>query len=113
MRRLEKELGIHRYRSRNITIRFRGKIEDYGYCWGDKKDVFIYIRKSDDFDEMMATLAHEMVHAKQYILGDLVDGYLWKGEDYTDCAYKHQPWEQEAEFMEMELFEKHGKATFE
>lgn len=56
---------------------------------------------------MMATLAHEMVHAKQFAYGEMRDRYikrrmvtLWKGEDYSHLKYWDQPWEIEAYGLE-------------
>lgn len=76
---LEKDLGINRYYSRLIQIRFRKDLDDcLGLCWGTEKFVYIDIWKSGDMNQMMQTLAHEMVHAKQFIKKELVDGYMYK-----------------------------------
>ena len=38
-----------------------------GYCYGDKESVTIELTKEDD--DMYQTLAHEMVHCKQFLEG--------------------------------------------
>jgi hypothetical protein len=56
---------------------------------------------------MMQTLAHEMVHAKQYIRGEL-NGYnqSWKGRKPRNYKYENAPWEKEAYGREEELYQK-------
>lgn len=67
----------------------------------------------DDKDYLFETLAHELVHVKQYIKGELKQtsrGTIWKGEEQipllalcetlgvqlTEDMYKAQPHEEEA-----------------
>jgi hypothetical protein len=56
---------------------------------------------------MMQTLAHEMVHAKQYLRGELC-GYSmsWKGKKPRNYKYENAPWEREAYKLEAELYSK-------
>lgn len=65
-----------------------------------------------DVEMMLLTLAHELVHLKQYatnelrsrvIAGQLVD--IWKGKRYRNLKYNDQPWEIEALQKEQDLFE--------
>jgi len=61
-----------------------------------------------DFEEKMQTLAHELVHAKQYILGQLLNG-KWKGQpisNYFHLPYRNYPWEEEAYGLEESLYKK-------
>ena len=107
---LEKDLGISRYYSRLIQIRFRKDLDDcLGLCWGTEKLVYIDIWKSGDMNQMMTTLAHEMVHAKQFIKKELVDGWMYKGRNYSACDYETQPWEISAYAQEEKLFKKNWK----
>ena len=64
--------------------------------------------------ETLCTLAHEMVHVKQYAKGELRDlmskdnMVVWQGErrfisNDTEEAYLSQPWEQEAFGLEKKL----------
>lgn len=60
-------------------------------------------RMSDE--ELMLTVAHEMVHIKQDVRGQKRERYdrltgtqqtYWLGEDHSKTPYKKQPWEKEA-----------------
>jgi hypothetical protein len=73
----------------------------------DKPREFV-IELSDDQTgkELMMTIAHEMVHVKQYAYGELNEEMTkWKGQKV--CArtieYDDQPWEIEAETRAEEL----------
>ena len=71
---------------------------------------------------MMTTVAHELVHVKQYVLGDLdaesfapsAGEVLWKGDELNTnhMDYWDYPWEIEAHGRETGLFiqwaRKHG-----
>ena len=60
----------------------------------------------------MRNLAHELVHAKQFIKGELHPTLnKWKKykKDYTKTPYLKQPWEKEAYKLEEELFNKYWK----
>ena len=49
--------------------------------------------------EFLATLAHEMVHVKQYCKKELQEidtATFWYGKDHSHLAYEDQPWEKEA-----------------
>jgi hypothetical protein len=59
--------------------------------------------------EMATTLAHEMVHVKQYVYGETNEKLTrWKGErvDSDTIDYWVQPWEIEAHGYEAGLFTK-------
>lgn len=80
-----------------VDIKFVTEIEngDYGYCVGDDEFVDIVIAKNVNgapvpFSEMMITLAHELVHAKQF-------------------AYGQTSSEDECNKIEKVLFERHWK----
>jgi hypothetical protein len=70
----------------------------------------------DDADHILQTLAHEMVHVKQFARGELRDLMSekdlvnWKGKRYkasndNDKEYRNYPWEIEAYSLEKELYE--------
>lgn len=63
------------------------------------RDVFIYIQSTLNLGEMARVLAHEMVHAKQHLLGQLTHKTkngkcqtFWMGK-LNKNAYLDQPWE--------------------
>ena len=57
----------------------------------------------------MTWLAHEIVHLKQFVRGELFDYAVgqkvqWKSKTYrTSLAYNKQPWEREAYRLEEPL----------
>lgn len=81
-----------------------------GLTLGLAGDFFIYLQSSMNLCDLLRTLAHEMVHVKQLIRGQLQHKYqrgkvnaYWCGrknsKDYLD-----QPWEVEAFSKEILLF---------
>ena len=77
----------------------------WGYCNGDTHDIDIDINRTISFEDQMQTLAHEMVHAKQFLRKEL-DGNLWKKRNYDNVEYDDQPWEKEANRLEERLYKK-------
>jgi len=57
------------------------------------------------FGNWLTTLAHEMVHLKQYLRKE-IDWNLsaWKGKDYDNSDYWDAPWEIEARKFQTKLF---------
>ena len=104
---LSKELKINKLRNREIIIRFKNVMDDdaWGYCIGDLYDIEIQINRTITFEDQMQTLAHEMVHAKQFLRGEL-DGNLWKKRNYDHIKYEDQPWEKEANKLEKKLYKR-------
>ena len=94
----------------NVVTRCDG--ENSALCWGDKDGAEIEIaRESFDvkftLDEMMLNLAHELVHAKQFIKGELHPSLnKWKRLDFTNVPYSRTPWEKEAYLLEDKLVNK-------
>lgn len=82
----------------------------------------INLRNKRDDDDLVKTLAHEMVHVKQHAKNELQSGIMvaargglkmhskWKGEIWKpgrrQDAYYDSPWEIEAYGMEVGLFAK-------
>ena len=105
-------------RKRNIEIRIRlvkdmlEKESVYGECYdldSSPNNRYYTIRldyAADDVYTIISTLAHEMVHIKQFARGELRmlnAGYCakWKGEKYLDgIEYDSCPWEFEANTLE-------------
>lgn len=80
-----------------VEVRFVTAIEGdiYGYAVGDDEFVDVVIAKTVfgdkvPFKEQLVTLAHELVHAKQF-------------------AYNQESTEHECDTLEEKLFEKHWK----
>ena len=102
---LQKELNIHRLRSKWVTVKFVKSVDgNMGDCIGDTDEVDIRIDKTMSWDDQMITLAHEMVHAEQMLRGKLADGMRWRNRNYEKCRYEYQPWEVSAHLLEDKLF---------
>lgn len=102
-------LNIHRFTARYVNIKFKSVLEDEadGLCIGDDTEAFVSIgTKNKSFMRQMQALAHEMVHARQFLRKELTceGGFVWKGKDSSDIKYKDQPWEKEAYELERDLF---------
>lgn len=113
-------LGISQYLQSKITIFLHIENKEFGYqgmCWWfddpvRPKEYKIQVLKNNK-KEMFSTLAHEMVHVKQYVTGqlrDLVsqkDLVVWEGVRKTAIisgeGYESQPWEAEAYGLEEKL----------
>ena len=103
-----KALNIHRL-GRALTITFQSVLDNdaQGLCEGDKDCADISIaRKGQTFLVQMQALAHEMVHARPFLRGQVSsDGvWKWKGRNADNYSYTNQPWEKEAYRLERELF---------
>lgn len=109
-----KKLGIAE--DINIFVWTKKRIKDaMGYCSKvDDKNYIIAIQTKVELgeDDPLATLAHEMVHVKQYASGELIDTKthcLWKGEQHIEYPvdadeYFFSPWEVEAFGMQVGLY---------
>lgn len=89
----------------------------HGFCsWEDNnikpREFTIELNKNLSGIELIKTIAHEMVHLKQFVKGELKERYkpshhhIWYGDiiDVGDDNFYDVPWEVEARDMEQELF---------
>jgi hypothetical protein len=107
--RLMDALKIHRFTARLVKVEFRTELDGQaqGLCEGDKIHAYIQIgKRGQTFLQQMQALAHEMVHARQFLRGQLsAEGaWKWKGRNADNYEYNNQPWEKEAYRLERELF---------
>jgi len=92
-----------------VTIDFS---EDFsegqcGFADYDEDEYVVYLNPVLNFEQLVRTLFHELVHIHQYMVGKLshVGGQsVWYGQKY-DCDYEDLPWEVEAFKLEEKLFE--------
>ena len=102
---------------RHIELRIRKRdlgtwhgfvsIEDYNVL-NQPRSFVIELHKGDDEKEHLKTLAHELVHVRQYARNELNDAMnTWKGRkvDSDSIPYEEQPWEIEAIKLGDELYE--------
>lgn len=85
----------------SVEINFRRMSKDlnYGYCCElDDNEFEIDIKRTLRMRDMLTTLAHEMVHVKQYVKGELTQ------TNEQDIPYWDRPSEIEAHGREIGLF---------
>lgn len=104
--------------SLHVKVTIKNKLEDNsdGLCWFDDHENgvrYFEIELDNRISErqMLINLAHEMVHVKQFSLGELKDGKpatttVWQGITIRDdeIDYWDTPWEIEAHGREKGLF---------
>ena len=100
----------------SVDIKFNRTIDNYGLtgvegCNSAKKarDFLIEIHSDIGARNILETLAHEMVHVKQFAYGEINDSLsVWKGQavDLDEVDYWWLPWEIEAHGMEAGLLTK-------
>jgi len=111
----------------DITVKFKKLDGVYGYCNSDPQGDAERLDRPRAFEleihnkmplrKVLETVAHEMVHVKQYARGELYQSgvtgmHRWHGEwiskdpEYWDC-----PWEWEAMGRETALFIQYAEAN--
>lgn len=120
-----REIGLDKLRG-TVEINWKRTIagECFGLCWGDNREAEIQIATKQwgqpvSRQDRLMTLAHELVHAKQYLMRHLADsdqdGYVtrWHGEDVAFDPEQEQnmPWELEASSVEEPIYFKWIEAT--
>lgn len=110
-----KRFKLERYGSARIRISICQKIEngDEGNCILDDskdycKEVKIKIRHNKNMKRMLSVIGHEMVHARQFLSGQLKfenDKAHWKGLDVDCLDYREQPHEIEAFGLEKSILD--------
>ena len=103
---LLKALNIHRRYASELTIKFVTKLPGGvlglacgGPRWGEIEIARTSLGEKIPYFEQMITIAHEMVHIKQYMKGELSSTVI-----SNKIPYKNQYWELEAQKKEHELF---------
>jgi len=102
-----------------ITLKFNKHLDAFGYSSIEKRNTkgaarefLIELHPYISGVEILKTLAHEFVHIKQYVEGDLNDSQTeWKGETIDSDAmdYYSLPFEIEAFGLEVGLFTNFAK----
>lgn len=94
---------------------FKKRTQTYADCGPENGKIVLTIDADLDYQIMQSTIAHEMVHAKQWLTGELSvtkSGLLkWKGKKVSSkLAYHRTPWELEA--MSNEVIMLHDFSDF-
>ena len=102
-----------------VSIKFNKHLDAFGYSSIEKRNTkgaarefLIELHPYISGVEILKTLAHEFVHIKQYVEGDLNDSQTeWQGEaiDSDSMDYYSLPWEVEAFGLEVGLFTNFAK----
>jgi hypothetical protein len=82
------------------------EIEDYNSS-GNPREFILNIKRNIGTEEILRTIAHEMIHVKQYVYGQLNEQMtMWNGEKVNDNQYGYfdSPWEIEAHSLGDKLF---------
>ena len=114
---LGKRMAKNIYLDIKLTKDLKKKEGAYGYCHivddslAKPREIMIELDASMryKFDQILTWLAHEMVHLKQFVRGELCDyesgRVQWKSRSFGRVHYDDQPWEKEAYRLEGELYE--------
>ena len=100
-----------------LTNELKKKTGAYGLCLiidddlNKPREFMVELDASmkNSFKQILIWLAHEMVHVKQFVRGELCDyenkRVKWKSKQYPETInYNNQPWEKEAYRLEEKLF---------
>ena len=101
----------------DLNIEMRSKIDKHetqGLCFGDEDDIDVQISRTMHgerlkWEELLSNLAHELVHVKQHVTGELDRNHLWYGKCYKSVDYMDKPWEVEAYSKEKALVDMYLK----
>ena len=108
-----------------LTKGLKQKEKAYGYCHivddnlNKPREFMIELDASMKygFDQILTWLAHEMVHLKQFVRGELCDyetgRVQWKTRSFGRLDHADQPWEKEAYRLEGELYEMFEEWNYE
>ena len=122
---LGKRMVKNIYLDIKLTKNLKKKEGAYGYCHivdnslARPREFMIELDASMryKFDQILTWLAHEMVHLKQFVRGELCDyetgRVQWKSRTYGRVHYDDQPWEKEAYRLEEELYEMFEEEYYE
>lgn len=124
VKRYVRDILHHFFRNRiKRTIPVRIRLYEYldgdqGLCLGTRNYIDIDLAKKirgkknrtrrPKLDQILETLAHELIHAKQFLRGEINQrNLIWRGErgpyDCKRLAYRKTPWEREAYSQEKQL----------
>ncbi len=99
-----------------IELELKSHFKDHGDCevleynsQRKPRSFKIRLRKKKSYKSLIKTLAHELVHVKQFALGEMSEFHdRWRdGVDHKETDYYDLPWEIEARMMEHVLYDKY------
>ena len=104
---LSHELDLDAYDA-DVWVEYEDLEDMLGASYGDDEAVVVALSEEIDGEMLVYALAHEFVHVKQMLSGDLsIDAdILWRGEDMEDVPYRERPYETEAYYLETVLVQR-------
>jgi hypothetical protein len=101
----------------NVEVDFEETFEENccGWCDYDEDGITVFVNPKMKKSQIITTFFHEMVHAKQFVKGELISGEgrnpsRWMGKE-CDLPYYETPWEQEAYELEAVMWDIFRKET--
>ena len=96
-KQLKKHIIIHVKFRKKMDVLGLTEVDDYNSA-GKPREFILDINRNQSEEEIIHTLAHEMVHVRQYAYGELnEEATRWCGQQCArDLEYHEQPWEIEA-----------------
>lgn len=94
---------LNQYNDIDILVTVKTNLDDAvdGWCQQNSSDDYeIEVERNLNDEYFIKTICHEMVHVKQGVTSELVNGTTWRGKEYTN----EQPWEIEAYQLEKKLY---------
>lgn len=107
-KQLKKHIIIHvKFRKTMNCLGLTG-VEDYNSS-GKPREFIVEINRDQSQEEIIKTIAHEMIHVRQYAMGQLNEqGTQWCGKKLKrELEYHKQPWEIEAHDVSDILYEEY------
>ena len=108
-----------RLKNLDITIELIRKLKEKDEVWGDctwedqnhcPREFTIRLDSTVSYKDLIDTLAHEMVHVRQYVRGELVDlvresrKVKWRGKRVDWYDSPKEPWEKEPNQLSPKLY---------
>jgi hypothetical protein len=98
----------------SVSIKFDKNLNAFGYAgildYNDSnkpREFEIELHPGIGAHDILETLAHEMVHVKQYAYSDLNEACTrWRGKKVENMDYYDEPWEIEANGISFSLLQK-------
>lgn len=95
--------------TKNLDVMGNAEVFDFNFS-NKPREFLILINKKQSYDETLNTIAHELIHCKQFAYKELnPECTMWKKQRYNIFEYNHEdlPWELEAEELSIRLVEKY------
>lgn len=108
------EKMMPRMQTLDIEVKLKKINDAMGYCLCmDNRTFELEIGTNQRLRRIMETVAHEMVHVKQYARNELKPDYQWQGKTVNPerVEYWDLPWEIEAHGREVGLFVRWVQST--